>query len=207
MKEIRDPEKLESVFVLQKDHFQKRPPVLRLLSFEKGELLNHPLKPLSQFLILIEGSVCIYHLSPDGAMRYLTRASSGTLLGDMEFSQVKGNAFYTEATEEVLCLAIPFAQNQDVLENDPVFLRFVLSQIAGKLSTSSTMDIVVQTLEEKVLFYLRTIQSDHEFASVNKAMQALNCSRRQLQHVLKKLCDEGTLIKTGRGHYRLASFL
>lgn len=32
MKEIRDPEKLESVFVLQKDHFQKRPPVLRLLS-------------------------------------------------------------------------------------------------------------------------------------------------------------------------------
>ena len=54
-----------------------------------------------------------------------------------------------------------------------------------------------------MLFFLKKVQADHAISSVNQAMQALHCSRRQLQRVLKKLCDEGLVVKTGRGHYRL----
>lgn len=203
MKEIQDLQKLGHVFTSQRAHFSTRPPVLRLLAFEKGELLNHPLKPLDQFLLIIEGNIIIYNISQDGSVRYLSRAGSGTLLGDMEFSCAESQILYTEAADPVLCLSIPFRENRMVLENDPVFLRFVLSHLAEKLSLSSTIDVMVQTLEEKVLLYLRNIQPNHEIRSINETTQMLHCSRRQLQRVLKTLCEEELIVKTGRGHYRL----
>lgn len=203
MKEIRDERRLENFFKEHRDHFRKRPTVLKLVRFEKGEILNDPFRPLSQFYLIVKGSVSIYNLTVDGSVRYISKAASGTLLGDMEFSGAGNQSFYIEAIETVLCLSMPFRENQSVLENDPVFLRFVLSQLAGKLSFSAAMTASAQTLEEKVLFFLRKVQANHEISSVNHALQMLHCSRRQLQRVLKKLCEEGILIKTGRGRYQL----
>ena len=111
------------------------------------------------------------------------------MLGDIEFSGADKQPFFTEAAESVICLAMPFRENQSALENDPVFLRFVLGQLAQKLSLSAVMDAAAQTLDA--------------ITSVNHALQPLHCSRRQLQRVLKKLCKEGLLQKTGRGCYRL----
>lgn len=203
MKEIVDRDRLEHFFREQQAHFRQRPPVLKLVEFKKGEILNDPLQLLNRFYIIVRGSVSIYNLTEDGSIRYISKAASGTLLGDMEFSGAGNQSFYIEAAETVLCLAIPFRENLDILENDPVFLRFVLSQLAGKLSLSAVMTASAQTLEEKVLFFLRKVQADHAISSVNQALQALHCSRRQLQRVLKKLCDEGLVVKTSRGHYRL----
>lgn len=203
VKEIVEKDRLEYFFGEQQDHFRQRPPVMKLVEFEKGEILNDPLKLLDRFYILVRGSVSIYNLTEDGSIRYISKASSGTLLGDMEFSGVGNQSFYIEAAETVLCLAMPFRENQGVLENDPVFLRFVLCQLAEKLSLSAVMTASAQTLEEKVLFFLRKIQADHTISSVNQAFPALHCSRRQLQRVLKKLCEEGQIVKTGRGCYRL----
>lgn len=203
MKEIVDKKRLEHFFEEQHAHFRQRPPMLKLVEFEKGEILNDPLQSLRRFYIIVRGSVSIYHLTEDGSIRYISKAASGTLLGDMEFSSAGNQSLYIEAAETVLCLDLPFLENLEVLENDPVFLRFVLGQLAGKLSLSSVMTASAQTLEERVLFYLRKIQADHEISSVNEALQPLHCSRRQLQRVLKKLCDEGLIIKIGRGCYRL----
>ena len=177
--------------------------MLKLVEFEKGEILNGPLRPISRFYIIVKGSVSIYNLTEDGSIRYIAKAASGTLLGDVEFSGEGNQSFYIEAAETVLCLAMPFRENQAILENDPVFLRFVLGQLAGKLSLSAVITASAQTLEEKVLFFLRKVQADHKISSVNHALQLLHCSRRQLQRVLKKLCDEDLIVKTGRGCYRL----
>ena len=203
VKEIRDERRLEHYFEKYQYHFQKRPPVIKLLKFDKGEMLNDPFQLLSQFYIIVKGSVSIYSLTEDGSIRYISKAASGTLLGDMEFSGAGNQSLYVEAAETVLCLDLPFRENLEVLENDPVFLRFVLGQLAGKLSLSAVMTASAQTLEEKVLFFLGKVQADHTISSVNHALQALHCSRRQLQRVLKKLCNEGLIIKIGRGCYRL----
>ena len=79
----------------------------------------------------------------------------------------------TEAAERVLCLAIPFAENGETLENDPVFLRFALRQMAQKL-TMSTMDVTMQTLEEKLLLYLEKVQPEHTIHSVNETVIAIS---------------------------------
>ena len=139
MKEIVDQDRLERFFGEQQAYFRQRPPVLKLVQFEKSEILNDPLQPLSCFYIIVRGSVSIYHLTEDGSIRYISKAASGTLLGDMEFSGAGNLSLYIEAAETVLCLAVPFRENQSVLENDPVFLRFVLRQLAGKLAVSGVM--------------------------------------------------------------------
>lgn len=205
MQEIRDPERLENVWRGQSVHFRSRPPVIRLLRFEKGELLNHPLKPLNQFLIVVEGSVTIYNIPDDGCIRYVAIADRDTLLGDMEFSGAKGGISYTEAAQTVLCLAIPFQPNQSILEQDPIFLRFLLQQLARKLTLSFTLGVSSQPLEERLLHYLREERTDHALSSIHDAMLRLHCSRRQLQRVVQKLCQEGSLKKVGRGKYRLSS--
>lgn len=203
MKEIVDKNRLEHFFEEQQAHFQQQPPVLKLVEFEKGAILSDPLQPLSCFYIIVRGSVSIYNLTEDGSIRYISKATRGTLLGDIEFSGAGNQSFYIEAAETVLCLALPFRENLAILENDPVFLRFVLGQLAGKLSLSAAMTASAQNLEEKLLFFLEKVQADHTISSVNQTLQALHCSRRQLQRVLKKLCEDGLVIKTGRGCYRL----
>lgn len=203
MQEIHDEKLLEKILKREKVHFQDRPKSMRLLQFEKGELLTQPLESLRQFLIVERGSVQIYGIDENSRGYSIAISGRGTLLGDVEFCKEEFNPFFTEAAETVLCLAIPFQQNRSQLENDPVFLRFVMGQLADKLNMMSKMELAVQTLEEKVLLYLQDARPAHEISSVNDTMISLHCSRRQLQRVLKKLCDEERLEKCGRGHYKL----
>lgn len=203
MKEIRDTKRLEIYYQEQQLHFQQKPPLLKLIQFEKGELLNGPIHPLKGFYIVAEGSVSIYYITEEGSIRHIFKACAGILLGDMEFSGIEREMYYVEATETVICLAIPFQENRNMLENDPIFLRFVLVQLAEKLSLSSRIDVVTQTLEEKLIFYLSNVEPNHEIVSVSQTLQVLHCSRRQLQRVLKRLCDDNILIKKGRGCYVL----
>ena len=42
-----------------------------------------------------------------------------------------------------------------------------------------------------------------DFSGVEKMAMQLHCSRRQLQRVLKKLLEEGRLVKLAKGSYRL----
>ena len=203
MQEIHDEKRIESILRQESEHFQKRPQSVRLLQYEKGELLTQPLMPLRQFLLIVSGTVQIFGMDETSRTYSITLSKEGTLLGDVEFCKDEFSPFFTEAMETVLCLAIPFDSNRTMLERDLVFLKFV----ADKLSMMAKIELAVQTLEEKVLLYLNEIWPSHQITSVNAAMVSLHCSRRQLQRVLKKLCDEGVLEKYGRGSYRLRKTL
>ncbi len=204
MKELFDTLRIRAVFEQLQEHFSRTPNVLRLYEFEKGELLNDPGKPLEQFLIIVEGSVSIYDLTESGLVRYISKSGHGALLGDIEFSRANFRGFFTEADGRVVCLAIPFSENRDLLESDPQFLRFVISELARKLSLSTEVEITTHTLEEKLMLYLNRVQPAHEITSVNDVLKQLHCSRRQLQRILKKLCGEGKIVKCGKGRYKVA---
>lgn len=203
MKEIRDTKRLEGYFKEQQLHFQQKPQLLKLIQFERGELLNELIHSLKSFYIVVEGSVSIYYITEEGSIRHISKVGTGILLGDMEFSGIEREMYYAEAAETVICLAIPFRENRSMLENDPIFLRFVIAQLAEKLSLSSRINVVTQTLEEKLIYYLSNVEPNHEISSVSQTLQVLHCSRRQLQRVLKSLCDDNILIKKGRGYYAL----
>ena len=203
MQEINDPKKLEEIYIQHASMFSRRPPFMRLLAFEKQELLTPAFENLDQFLIVISGSILIYSLLQDGGIRHISTQGPGTLLGDIEYSGNPNPTLFIEAQSQVICLSIPFAQNREILDQDPVFLRVLIRSLADKLSLSSTLDAISVSLYDKVLVYLQQIQPDHRITSVNHAMTMLHCSRRQLQRVLSVLCRQGILIKEGRGQYLL----
>ena len=69
MQEIHDEKRIESILRQESKYFQKRPQSVRLLQYEKGELLTQPLMPLRQFLLIVSGTVQIFgmnflHTSP-----------------------------------------------------------------------------------------------------------------------------------------------
>ena len=205
MREILDKEKLEeniknSSFL---KYFSKRPKALHLYEYEKGELITAPFRILNQLLFIVEGEIKIYGIREDGETYSVSTGRSGTMLGDMEFSGNKKFPYYTEVVERVLCISVPFKENLNDLKEDSVFLNYVIEQLADKLESSSRMELEVKTLEEKVLFYLEEDLEDHMIRNINATVDRLHCSRRQLQRVLKKLCDEDRVEKEKKGCYRL----
>lgn len=56
--------------------------------------------------------------------------------------------------------------------------------------------------EEKLLEYLKW-QPEHKLHHLEPACVQMHCSRRQLQRVLKELCESGKVVKVGRGEYAL----
>lgn len=205
MKEITDQKQIErcieeSGFLM---HFSERPQELHLYQYEKGELITAPFRPMRQLLFIARGETRIYGIQEDGRKYSVSSGEKRTLLGDVEFSGVKKSAYYVEAVGTVLGISVPFTENQEKLKTDATFLNYVIEQLALKLELSARMELSVQTLEEKLLLYMREEIEDHILRGVNTTVEKLHCSRRQLQRILKKLCEEGKIEKMKKGHYRL----
>ena len=88
-----------------------------------------------------------------------------------------------------------------------IFLLLSLSngedqkRIAGKEGELQAKKILNHYLNENGL--LLKYYCYGSLKSIEEATNYLHCSRRQLQRILKKLCDEGKMIKEGKGKYRM----
>lgn len=184
-------------------HFASNNLNFHLLAYSKGELLTSPQKPLQNLLFVVSGSIRVYGIRQDGSILVLNIAAPRNVLGEVEFCRSGATSFFIEALTDVLCAALPIEENRAVLEQDPVFLRYLLQQIVDDREFNNKYNMNAQTLEEKVIIFLRDIQPDHTLYGVNSAVDKFRCSRRQLQRVLSKLCDEGTLKLLQKGRYVL----
>ena len=88
-----------------------------------------------------------------------------------------------------------------------IFLLLSLSngedqkRIAGKEGDVQAKKILNHYLNENGL--LLKYYCYGSLKSIEEATNYLHCSRRQLQRILKKLCDEGKMIKEGKGKYKI----
>lgn len=183
--------------------FSVMPEAFQLVRFHKGELLVDPDKPMEHLLFLAEGEVHIYGLREDGSSFSVYMADQRTVLGDLEFICQTSLPFYTEASEEVLCVSLSAERYRKELEQDPAFLRFLLQSLASKFHLIFLIGNSSQPVEEKLLTFLREVQPDHRIHSIHSVTGKLQCSRSQLQRAVRKLCAEHVLEHTGKGKYRL----
>lgn len=172
-------------------------------SFEKGELIAAPDRPTKWIHFITEGSVRIYGIRDDGMLIPIGITHFPGIIGDVELSTRGSSFFYAEAETKVITLSVPVIRYRDELNRDVKFLHALLNSYAEKIKMYSTLDLPAQKLEERVILYLRIPGTPNEIHGTEKAALSLHCSRRQLQRVLKKLCGEGKLVKTGRGEYKL----
>lgn len=172
-------------------------------TYEKEEFLTTPHKENPNILFLLEGEVKVYHLQKDGTMGTVGVARAGDVLGDFEFCRRERAYLFAEAITKVSCLALPWMQYDDQLRRDADFLMFLLHVSIDKMANSAELASINPSLEDRLLFYIQNMCAGQTMRNVNSASLALHCSRRQLQRLLKRLCEDNILEKTGRGHYQL----
>ena len=186
MRRIRDKKQVE--YWLQKGHIRE--------NFDTENLPSRQGGRLAELLFLIEGEVQIYGIP-------VNRHEAPALLGDAEFVMGGASSLFTEARTTVICAALPMDPYRAELDRDVKFLHLLLRSYAGKFHTMATLEASAKTIEERVLLYMRHVCPNGEIGGIETALLQLRCSRRQLQRVLKKLCEENTVEKVGKGKYRL----
>lgn len=170
-----------------------------LYEFSKGEIINNLMDPIDYLLFTVGGKIRICNVRNDGTPVLLAEEEGFTVLGDVEFASNEVSAYIVEAASKVTCLSVDVNRYRDILENDPVFLSFLLRSVAEKLSLSTAYILEPEDLRERTIYYLQ----NQTLSGVASAASYLHCSKRQLLRILKRLQEEGTIIKTGRGTYRM----
>ncbi len=173
-----------------------------LAEYQPREFLTSPNQETQCLLFLVQGTVTIRSIRPDGSEYVLTSGQHFYMLGDVEFVTKKSPAFFAQASTPVLALSLPLRSYAAALEEDVVFLRFLLRSITEKLEHASHTEVEVGTLEDRLLHWMELRCPDGKLTSIGQTAALLHCSTRQLQRVLRRLTEADVLRHTGKGVYQ-----
>lgn len=201
MKTLTNQKRIQGYLKKYKQYtFLSRYP-LHLYQLEPHEILNDKLNPKQFLLFLVAGKIKISNIREDGSLHQITLLDSCTCFGDMEFAQptIKQHIIETMSTCEFL--AIDLTNERTHIEQDSEFLLFLLRSITEKTCIITNAQSETTDIESKVLYYLNNESNTHTIQGVEQLAQHINCSRRQLQRILKKLCDTKQIRKVQKGIY------
>lgn len=205
MKEIKNPEKIK--YWIEENHirdlFDTPNMDFSAYQFDKGELLASPSIINERLMFIVEGSIYVYGIRSDGSITPVNKLERPAMIGDLEFTKNGVSLFFAEARNSVICLSLSLQKYRKQLESDNRFLHMLLNSYASKLEHSVRNNLAEPDLETRLLTYMKTICPSRQIDGLDPVVMKLRCSRRQLQRVLKKLCDDGIVEKTGRGNYRI----
>ena len=201
MKRVYDPKNVEKYVNRYHihDYFDSSYPFY-LMEYEKEEMMIHPLKDTKEIQFVVEGEVSIYFIDSNGKQLFVSQTNELCVLGDVEFVRHEKPVYFAQTNTKVVTIALSIEENQLRLNQDLKFLHFLLNSLVDKLHNKSTNEIMNQSVEEKVMNYMELHPT---LDNVSVACRNLHCSRRQLQRVLKKLCEDKRIVRLEKGKYVL----
>lgn len=205
MREIRDRALLEHYLRKYRipSFFDTRDLPFRLYEYAPGEMINvvHPMEESIKFIV--SGVFDHYTIQEDGSPYLIAHCKGFGFMGDLAFCRRQSSNRYQEVIETVRAVELPLEPLRNILENDNRFLRFLLDTMAQRMTASMHIRSDMSSAETALLAHLRWRCPDRTITNVSEAAYQMNYSRRQIQRVLKDLTAKGTLIRTGRGQYKL----
>lgn len=204
MKKIYDAKRVQSYLEMYniQNYFDFSYPFF-VMEYDKDEMIIHPLKETQTLQFVVQGEVSIYSIDSKGKQVFVSQTNHLIVLGDVEYIRKEKPIYFTQANTKVVVLAVSIQENRCKLDQDIKFLHFLMNSIVNKLEQSASNDIVNQTVEDKVLNYMKYSCKDHVLMNVSTACKNIHCSRRQLQRVLKQLCEKEIVVKRNKGEYVL----
>ena len=200
MKKIYEPVKIKKY--LEKYHIQdyfENTYSFYLIEYAKDETIIHPLKDTNEIQFVVEGEISIYSIDSNGKQIYVAQTNNSCLLGDVEFIRHEKPIYFAQADTKVITIALSIQENKSKLNQDILFLHYLMNCLVDKLHNKSADEIMNPSVEERVLNYMRF----QPLTNISLTCRNLHCSRRQLQRVLKKLCQQGKIEKVEKGKYVL----
>lgn len=205
MQEVKDKKKLEHY--LSKHMFDQifdtKDIKFRLYKFQKGEIITNIFDTNKNITFIVSGHLSVNAIRIDGSSYYIASMDDFTCIGDVEFGGHKNDCFEIQSLSDGYCVVVSLRDYGDQLRKDVKFLTFMLNSVAEKLYLATQFESGFVTLEEKLIFYVKTYCVDNSFKNVTKMAENINCSRRQLHRIITNMCLAGRLVKSGNGSYTL----
>lgn len=174
-----------------------------LLHYQPGELLTNPFSPSRYIQFVVEGELLLYDMpDEDSTVMIQTTYNEVNLLGEVELLDAQFTPFFVEARTDVYTLALYLEQYQQILLNDPAFLRYLCSCLAAKLN-GAVASSVQMPLKKRVALSLQYADDSQCITDIGRLAKTFNVSNRQLLRVLKDFCREGILEHSQKGVYRI----
>ena len=174
---------------------------LNLYSFVSHERLSEKLNPKQFLIFLVCGTVKIFTPRSNGSLNQITRSSAPVCFGDMEFTNQDMKQFQIETITQCEFICLDITINRNKIEQDTKLLLYLLHSVSQKSINIAEMHSETTDIESRVLYYIDNEANNHEIHGVLQLSQHINCSRRQLQRILKKLQNENIIIKKKKGVY------
>lgn len=185
------------------DLFSTCVPNFFLLHYQPGELLTNPFSPSQYLQFVVEGELLLYDMpDEDSTVMLQTSYNEVNLLGEVELLDAQFTPFFVEARTDVYTLALYLEQYQQILLNDPAFLRYLCSCLAAKLN-GAVASSVQMPLKKRVALSLQYADDTQCITDIGRLAKTFNVSNRQLLRVLKDFCREGILEHSQKGVYRI----
>ena len=181
-----------------------------VLRVRKGQLICSKGDEINHMYLVVEGKVKIYTITPDDKRLILRFQKSLGIIGDIEYIQGTDVLHTIEASTECLLLKIPFQTIRDTVGNDADFLSFLLDVITSRFrakTDAATLNLLYPVEVRIASFLLSTTTGGegkhsvyHEEAvgsSLKDIADMVGTSYRHLNRVIKKLCNEEIINRSG----------
>ncbi|HDR8184531.1 TPA: cyclic nucleotide-binding domain-containing protein [Bacillus thuringiensis] len=175
--------------------------------FEKGELICNIEDELNRLYFVIKGKVKVYTITPEGKKLILRFINPLAIVGDIELIQNSKAHNAVEACSDVVVMSISHTVIRNKLIQDPIFMKFLLENIANtlKISTRFTALNLLYPVEVRVASYLLSISTDSygnmykedlDATSVSSIADFIGVSYRHVIRVLQKFYNEKLIEKS-----------
>ncbi|MFU2031203.1 Crp/Fnr family transcriptional regulator [Bacillus wiedmannii] len=174
--------------------------------FEKGELICNIDDAMDRLYFVVKGKVKVYTITPEGKKLILRFINPLAVVGDIELIQNSKAHNVVEACSDVIAISISHAVIRNKLLHDPIFMNFLLENIANtlKISTRFTALNLLYPVEVRVASYLLSISTDSNGNMYKKDLDAtlissiadfIGVSYRHVIRVLQKFYKEKLIEK------------
>ncbi|AZJ20495.1 Crp/Fnr family transcriptional regulator [Bacillus wiedmannii] len=174
--------------------------------FEKGELICNIDDAMDRLYFVVKGKVKVYTITPEGKKLILRFINPLAVVGDIELIQNSKAHNVVEACSDVIAISISHAVIRNKLLHDPIFMNFLLENIANtlKISTRFTALNLLYPVEVRVASYLLSISTDSngnmykkdlDATSISSIADFIGVSNRHVIRVLQKFYKEKLIEK------------
>ncbi|MDM5438788.1 cyclic nucleotide-binding domain-containing protein [Bacillus hominis] len=174
--------------------------------FEKGKLICNIDDEMDRLYFFVKGKVKVYTITPEGKKLILRFINPLAIVGDIELIQNSKAHNVVEACSDVVAISISNTVMRNKLLHDPIFINFLLENIANtlKISTRFTALNLLYSVEVRVASYLLSISTDSngnmykedlDATSVSSIADFVGVSYRHVIRVLQKFYKEKLIEK------------
>ncbi|MCU5100644.1 cyclic nucleotide-binding domain-containing protein [Bacillus cereus] len=171
--------------------------------FEKGELICNIDDEMDRLYFVVKGKVKVYTITSEGKKLILRFINPLAIVGDIELIQ------NSKAHNVVEAIAISISNTviRNKLLHDPIFMKFLLENIANtlKISTRFTALNLLYPVEVRVASYLLSISTDSngnmykgdlDTTSVTSIADFIGVSYRHVIRVLQRFYNDKLIEKS-----------